>query len=131
MVAVLLGAVTAAEWIHFGGAHHHVRLAGDGIHIHQLAAIEIGQMLAVGRPGKRLGRLGNQRAVREDGFNRELLLRRLRGGGVRSKSEGNKNGGQKSSGSRQGNPPEAEGLESSPGECFEAVMETRRAWRKV
>src|ERR1700722_5994411 len=76
-------------------------LAGDGIDIHQLAALEIGQMLSIGRPGKRLGRFGNERAVREDGLNRERLLWRLCGGRGTSEREANKNGEQKSSGSRQ------------------------------
>ncbi len=68
MIAVLLGTGFTVERCHFGGAHHHMHLAGDRIHIHQLAAVEIGQMLSVGRPGERLGRPWNQRAVREDGL---------------------------------------------------------------
>ena len=56
MVAVLLRAGAAGERSHLGAAHHHVRLAGAGIQIHQFAAIEIGQVLSVGRPGERLGR---------------------------------------------------------------------------
>ncbi len=100
MIAVLLGAGLAVERSHFGGAHHHVHFAGDGIHIHQLAALEIGQMLSIGRPGERLGRPWNQRAVREEVFNRELLLRRLRRG-VRSERQSNENDGKQSGGSRQ------------------------------
>ena len=101
MIAVALGAGLACERSHFYGAHHHVYLAGDGIYVHQFAAVQVGHMLSVGRPGKGLRRLGNQRAGREDGLNRELLLRRLCDGGMRSKSESNRNGGQKSGGSRQ------------------------------
>ena len=52
-----------------------MRLAGGGIHIHQLAAIEIGQMLSVGRPGELVGRLADERAMREDCFDRRALLR--------------------------------------------------------
>jgi len=106
-------------------------LAGDGIYIHQLAAFEIGQMLSVGRPGKRFGRLGNQRAVREEVFNRELLLRRLCGGGVRSKNEGNENGGQKNRCSRQKEFLLKRKVWRVARGRFEVVAATCRAWRKV
>ena len=74
MVAVLLGVVAAVQVVHLGGAHQHVGLAGGGIHIHQFAAIEIRQMLSVGRPGELVGRLADQRSMRKDGLDGERLF---------------------------------------------------------
>jgi hypothetical protein len=50
-----------------------MRLAGAGIEIEQLAAIEVGEVLAVRRPGEPLGLRRRRWAVREDVFDRESL----------------------------------------------------------
>ncbi len=54
-------------------------LARRGIQIHQFAAIEIGQVLSVGRPGELVRRHADQRPVGKDRFDRERLFGGLRG----------------------------------------------------
>ena len=78
MVAVLLGVVAGVQVVHLRRAHQHMGLARRGIHIHQFAAIEIRQMLSVGRPGELAGRLADQRPMGKDGIDSERLFRRLR-----------------------------------------------------
>jgi hypothetical protein len=101
MIAVTLGAVVVGEWNHLCRAHHHVDFAGRGIHIHQLAAIEIAQVLAVGRPVELCRRLGDQSAVRKDCLNGELAILRLCRARMRSQRQGCENGNRKSSATRQ------------------------------
>src|SRR5579859_5176828 len=79
MVAVPFRLLAHCERSQLGAAHQHVRLARSRIEIHQLTAIEISQMLAIGRPGKFAGRGADRRSMRKDLLDSEGLWRsRLR-----------------------------------------------------
>ena len=101
MIAVPFGAAVTQERSHLFRAHHHVNFAGRGIHIHQLAAVEIAQVLAVRRPVELRWRLGNQRTMCKDCLHCELTILCPRRTRMRSQRQCSENGKQKSSGSRQ------------------------------
>ena len=63
MVAVPLRFASVHEGDHLFAAHEDMRLAGAGIEIDELAAIDIGQVFAVGRPGETRGRVTDERSI--------------------------------------------------------------------
>jgi hypothetical protein len=73
------GAVAAVQVLHLGRAHQHMGLACGGIHVHQFAAIQIGQMLPIGRPCELVRRHADQRPMRKDRVDCKRLLGRLCG----------------------------------------------------
>src|SRR5664279_2797037 len=77
MIAVLLGAVSACKRCELCAAHQNVRLSPAGVKIDELATIEVGEVLAVGRPGDATGRSAGERAVGEDLLHSERNSRSL------------------------------------------------------
>ena len=63
MIAVLLRDFPPAQCGDLGAAHQHVRLFRARIKIDQFAAIEVGEMLSVGRPGNPARRRAHHRAM--------------------------------------------------------------------
>ena len=92
MVAVGLRVACAGERSQPVAAHQHLRLGGNKVQLHQRAVILKGQVLAVGRPGELVGRMPDQRPMREDRLHGQRLLRGLRieGKGCERKSNNGK-----------------------------------------
>jgi hypothetical protein len=93
VVAVGLRVGATGERGELGAADEDMGFSGCGIKVNELAAIDIGEVLAVGRPGEALRRMADERAMGEEVFNGERLCGRaallgLRGEGRRAQRAG-------------------------------------------
>src|ERR1035438_9015413 len=77
MIAILFGCGSPFERPDFCAANEHVRLAGAGIEIDELAAVEVGKVLAVGGPFNIFRQLADEGAVGKDLIDGERYSRSL------------------------------------------------------